>query len=65
MYGVPKTHKSGVPLRPILSMVNAPKHDLAKWLAEVFKPVVRKYSDHVIKDTFDFCDAIDQSLIDF
>ena len=64
LYGVPKTHKSGVPLRPILSMVNAPQHELAKWLAEVLKPVVRKYSDHVIKDTFDFCDAIDESLVD-
>ena len=40
MYGIPKIHKNGTPLRPIFSMVNATQHELAKWLAEVLKPVV-------------------------
>ena len=55
MYGLPKTHKSSVPLRPILSMTGAPQHELAKWLATVLQPVVKKYSDHTVKDTFAFC----------
>ena len=55
MYGVPKIHKDDVPLRPILSMVNAPQHKIAKWLAELLKPVVLKYSNFTIKDTFEFC----------
>ena len=33
MYGLPKIHKAGSPLRPILSMVGTFNHGLAKWLA--------------------------------
>ena len=33
MYGLPKIHKTGSPLRPILSMVGTLNHGLAKWLA--------------------------------
>ena len=33
MYGLPKIHKSGSPMRPILSMVGTFNHGLAKWLA--------------------------------
>ena len=58
MYGLPKTHKPDVPLRPILSMVGAPQHEMAKWLTEVLKPVVDKYSGHTIKDAFEFCDVV-------
>ena len=60
LYGVPKIHKPGAPLRPILSMVNAPQQELAKWLAEVLHPVVEKYSGHTIRDTFAFCEHIEQ-----
>ena len=60
MYGVPKLHKDGVPLRPILSMVNSPHHPLAKWLATVLKPVVDLYSVHTVKDTFDFCKELEK-----
>ena len=48
MFGLPKTHKEEVPLRPILSMVNAPLHAMARWLTEVLQPVVDKYLDHTI-----------------
>ena len=58
MYGVPKTHKEGTPLRPILSMVNAPQHEMVKWLAPLLEPVLEKYSTHTIKDTFEFCGNI-------
>ena len=59
MYGLPKTHKPNVPLRPILSMVNAPQHALAGWLTEVLQPVLEKYSEHTIRDTFQFCSNIE------
>lgn len=58
LYGVPKTHKNGTPLRPILSMVNAPQHEMAKWLTEILRPVVTKYSTYLVKDTFEFCEHI-------
>ena len=54
MYGLPKLHKEGVPLRPILSMVNAPQHEMAKWLGEVLRPVVAKYGKRMLKDSFEF-----------
>ena len=59
MYGLPKIHEPGAPLRPILSMTNAPQHELAKWLAELLQPVVCKYGVHTVKDTFEFCENID------
>ena len=58
MYGLPKLHKQDVPLRPILSMTNAPQHAMAKWLTEVLQPVLKKYSEHTVKDSFDFCTII-------
>ena len=60
MYGVPKTHKEGVPLRPILSMVNSPQHKMAKWLATELKPVVGLYAEHTIKDSFEFCRILEE-----
>ena len=30
LYGLPKVHKDGVPLRPILDLSNSPYHALAK-----------------------------------
>ena len=30
MYGLPKLHKAGIPMRPIISMVNAPQYQMAK-----------------------------------
>ena len=51
MYGLPRLNKDGVPLWPILSMINEVQHELAKWLAELIKPVINKYSNHTIKDT--------------
>ena len=46
MYGLPKTHKADIPLRPILSMIGSSQHELAKWLAEILAPVLKLYSSH-------------------
>ena len=54
LYGLPKTHKTGVPLRPILSMVSSPQHRLAKYLNNLLKPVLDLYSRYTIKDSFEF-----------
>ena len=43
MYGLPKTHKEDMPLRPILSMIGSSQHELAKWLAEILAPVLKLY----------------------
>ena len=60
MYGLPKLHKVGIPIRPILSMVNAPQHQMAKWLVEILLPVVAKFGERTIKAIFEFCEDIEQ-----
>ena len=31
---------------------------MAKWLTEVLRPVLNKYSSHLLKDTFEFCEHV-------
>ena len=58
MYGLPKTHKPDVPVRPVLSMIGSPQHSLAKWLVRVLDPVLSKYSLFTVKDSFSFSECI-------
>ena len=60
MYSVAKVHKEGTPLRPILAMIDSPQHATAKWLVQILEPVSKKYSKHVVKDSFEFNDLIRQ-----
>ena len=52
-YGLPKVHKSGTPLRPIVSSCGSVTYGLAKELAKILKPLVGK-SPHHINSTQDF-----------
>ncbi|CAH8587573.1 unnamed protein product [Schistosoma rodhaini] len=52
MYGLPKLHKPGTPMRPILSMINSPYHKLAKWLKGILDPVCEQLSTHTVIDSF-------------
>ncbi|XP_028394526.1 uncharacterized protein LOC114518725 [Dendronephthya gigantea] len=47
-YGLPKIHKSGVPLRPIVASQGSPTYNLAKYLARILKPVVGQTEHHVV-----------------
>ena len=58
MYGLPKTHKPEVPLRPILSMTGSAHHELSKWLASLLQPVLDRYTAHCISDSFTFADYV-------
>ena len=42
MYDLPKIHKEGTPLRPILSMAGSSHHELGKWLAGLLQPVLKR-----------------------
>ena len=48
IYGLPKLHKKAVPLRPILSMINASQHKLAKLLNVRLEPILKYYSNYVL-----------------
>lgn len=38
LYGLPKVHKEGTPMRPIVSAIGSPTHKLAKELARILSP---------------------------
>ena len=43
IYGSPKIHKSGIPIRSIVNTIGSPTYDLAKYLAKMLTPLVGKY----------------------
>ena len=52
LYGLPKIHKSSIPLRPILSSINHYSYKIAKFFIPFLTPI--STSSFVIKDSF-FC----------
>ena len=59
LYGLPKVHKEGLPLRPILDMSNSPYHAVAKWLTYILEPVRKHVARYSLRDTFEFVDSIE------
>ena len=51
LYGLPKVHKTGIPLRPIVSFVNSPTYALSKHLVSILAPLVGKSQSHVRNST--------------
>ena len=49
MYGLPKTHKETIQIRPILSMIGSSQHELATCLPEILVLVLKIYSSHCAK----------------
>ena len=58
MYGLPKTHKEAIPLRPILSIIGSSQHELTKRLSEILAPVLKFYSSNCVQDSFTFANFI-------
>ena len=56
-YGLPKIHKRGIPLRPIVSSRGSISYEVAKELSRILKPLVGS-SPHHIKNTGDFIEHI-------
>ena len=50
MYGLPKIHKTGAPLRPILSMVGCFNHAFAQWIGRQLGEL--RQAKHITKDSF-------------
>ena len=57
MYGLPKIHKEGVPVRPIISACGTYNFRLAKYLDQILKPLIPT-NNYIIKDTFDFVNKV-------
>ena len=52
LYGIPKVHKFGVPLRPILSPIGTHSYGLAKFLVPLLRPI--SVGTHMVSDSFSF-----------
>ena len=57
-YGLPKVHKTGMPLRPIISSVGSVTHATAKELTRIIKPLVGG-STHHVQNNQDFLQSIE------
>ena len=58
LYGLPKTHKESLAMRPILSATQTYNYGLAKWLEEKLQPL--SYNQYTKTDVFEFADEIRQ-----
>ena len=56
LYGLCKVHKKDYPMRPIVSMVNTPEYELAKYLDNFIKPCIPK--KYMLNSTQDFLEKI-------
>ena len=52
-YGLPKVHKQGLPMRPIISFIQSPIYQLSKYLVTILSPLVRNSSSNVA-NSFEF-----------
>jgi hypothetical protein len=59
LYGLPKVHKEGYPLRVIVSGIGSPCHNLAQYLLKIISPVAGK-SESYIKNSMDFVQQVRQ-----
>ena len=56
-YGLPKIHKEGMPLRPIVSSIEAASYETSKELARILKPLMGK-SPYQVQNRKDFIQQI-------
>ncbi len=57
LYGLPKIHKEGVPLRPIVSSINSVTYNIAKYVANILAPLVGN-TPHHIQNSLDFVNKV-------
>ena len=57
IYGLPKVHKPGAPLRPIVPFINSPLYNLSKFFTKILSPLTGK-TGHTVKNSYKFVDLI-------
>ena len=63
MYGLPKVHKVGIPLKPIVSAIGSPTYQLAKELCCILSPIAGK-SNSYIHNSSHFVEMISKIQLD-
>ena len=56
MYGLPKVHKEGIPLRPILAAFKSPSSKLAKFLTKIIQPLTS--NQYTVTNSYEFKEII-------
>ena len=56
MYGLPKIHKDGCPLRSIMSAIGTFNYNLSKFLVYILSPITR--NEFTVSDSFTFAKEI-------
>ena len=52
LYGLPKVHKTGTPIRPIFAACNTPSYNISKFLVPVLSPLTR--NEYTVSNSYDF-----------
>ncbi|XP_044751208.1 uncharacterized protein LOC123311365 [Coccinella septempunctata] len=64
IYGLPKIHKEGTPLRPIVSTIKSPTSELSKFVADILKSAFKDdFHTWAVKDSFDFAEKVNNLQI--
>jgi hypothetical protein len=61
-YGIPKVHKAGNPLRPIVSQINGPTASISKYVSEQLA-VAEKQIPYILQDTTAFLQIIEKITV--
>lgn len=62
IYGLPKIHKEGNPLRPVVSCLFSPTYNLAKYMARILN-TLRSENIYSVRDSFTFKQKIAENRI--
>ncbi|XP_067622746.1 uncharacterized protein [Eurosta solidaginis] len=62
IYGLPKIHKEGTPLRPICSTITSPSYGLCTYISNILKKLTLN-SSYNVKNTIDFKEKINNTFI--
>ena len=60
MYGLPKVHKTGCPMRPICSAVGTSTYELGKFVNKIIKPASVNAHGTDLRNTFDFVTQVSE-----
>lgn len=63
LYGLPKVHKDGMPIRPVVSFVDSPCYHLSSWLNHVLKVATGFHSTYATKNSVAFADYLKNIVI--
>ncbi len=58
LYGLPKLHKNGIPMRPITDYRHTPGHKLSIFLKRILKCLISRHP-YTLKNSYKFIEQID------